>query len=78
MGILCFWDVLNHKGPPLWLKSSKEGFKQILAMKVKKETLVKESRLILCSQEKVLLLIWESDKFCDGDGFSLISGFTKI
>ena len=47
-------------------------------MKVKKESLVKASKQILCSQEKVLVLIWDSDFFVfTDDGFSLISGFTK-
>ena len=33
-------------------------------MKVKKENLVKASKQILCSQEKVLVLIWDSENFC--------------
>ena len=33
-------------------------------MKAKKENLVKASYLILCSQEKVLVLIWDSENFC--------------
>ena len=46
---------------------------------MKKENPVKASKLILWSQKKVLVLIWDSEKFVfTGDGFSLISGFTKI
>ena len=48
-------------------------------MKVKKENPMKASKLILCSQEKVLVLILGSEIFVfTGDGFSLISGFTEI
>ena len=32
-------------------------------MRVKKENLVKASKLIFCSEEKVLVLIWDSEKF---------------
>ena len=46
---------------------------------MKKLNLVKASKLFLCSQEKLLVLIWDSEKFVfTGDGLSLISGFTKI
>ena len=50
-------------------------------MKVKKENLVKGSKQFLCSQEKVLVLIWDSESFFfvfTDDGFSLILGFTKF
>ena len=44
-----------------------------------KENLVKASKQILRSQERVLVLIWDLKKivFTD-DGFSLISGFIKF
>ena len=46
---------------------------------MKKENMVKESKLILCSQEMVLVLICDLDFFLfKVDGFSFISGFTKI
>ena len=32
-------------------------------VKVKKENLVKASKQILCSEEKALVLIWDSEKF---------------
>ena len=48
-------------------------------LKVKKENLVKASKQILCSKEKVLVFKWDSENFVFTDnGFSLISGFTKI
>ena len=44
-----------------------------------KKSLVKASKLILCSREKVLVLIWDSEIFVfTGDGFSFISGLTEI
>ena len=44
-----------------------------------KENLVKASKHILCSQEKVLILKWDSENFVfTDDGFSLFSGFTKF
>ena len=42
-------------------------------LKVKKENLVKASKQILCSQEKVLVLKWDSETFVlTDDEFSLI------
>ena len=49
-------------------------------MKVKEKNLVKASKIILYTQEKGLVAIWDSEFFfvITDDGFSLISGFTKI
>ena len=48
-------------------------------LKVKKENLVKASKQSLCSKEKILVLKLDSENFVfTNDGFSHISGFTKI
>ena len=47
-----------------WLKPVEVSLVYTESGEGKKENMVKASNQILCSQEMILVLIWDSEKFC--------------